>query len=82
MPSIGWTGCARCSNKRAPRRRPRISNARSLAINEPAFEDDAVSHPGRQLAADLGLRIGQFSNVAPELAEGPPKVRCLVFFPI
>ena len=52
-----------------------------LGINEPAFEDDSVSHPGRQLAADLGLRIGQFSNVAPELAEGPAESALSRFFP-
>jgi carboxyl-terminal processing protease len=52
-----------------------------MAINEPAFEDDSVSHPARQLAAELGLRIGQFSNVAPELAEGPASSALSRFFP-
>ncbi len=51
------------------------------AINEPAFEDDVVSHPARQLAADLGRRIGQFSNVAPELADGPASSALSRFFP-
>ena len=51
------------------------------AINEPAFEDDSVSHPARQLAADLGLRIGQFSNVAPELADGPASSALSRFLP-
>ena len=51
------------------------------AINEPAFEDDVVSHPARQLAADLGLRIGQFLNVAPELADGPAMSALSRFFP-
>ncbi|HEY0467856.1 MAG TPA: S41 family peptidase, partial [Polyangiaceae bacterium] len=52
-----------------------------LAINEPAFEDDVVSHPARQLAADLGLRIGQFANLAPELADGPASSALSRFFP-
>jgi len=51
------------------------------AINDPAFEDDSVSHPARTLAADLGLRIGQFSKVAPELAEGPASSALSRFFP-
>jgi carboxyl-terminal processing protease len=52
-----------------------------LAINEPAFEDDLVSHPARQLAADLGRRIGQFVNLAPELADGPASSALSRFFP-
>ncbi|HKO46451.1 MAG TPA: S41 family peptidase [Polyangiaceae bacterium] len=51
------------------------------AINEPAFEDDIVSHPARHLAADLGRRIGQFANVAPELADGPASSALSRFFP-
>jgi len=51
------------------------------AINEPAFEDDVVSHPARQLAAALGLRIGQFLNLAPELADGPASSALSRFFP-
>jgi len=51
------------------------------AINEPAFEDDVVSHPARQLAAALGLRIGQFLNAAPELADGPASSALSRFFP-
>jgi carboxyl-terminal processing protease len=52
-----------------------------LAINEPAFEDDVVSHPARQLAADLGRRIGQFLNAAPELADGPASSALARFLP-
>jgi carboxyl-terminal processing protease len=52
-----------------------------LAINDPAFEDDVVSHPARQLAADLGRRIGQFANLAPELADRPASSALSRFFP-
>ncbi|MES1173825.1 MAG: S41 family peptidase [Myxococcales bacterium] len=51
------------------------------AINAPAFEDEVVSHPARQLAADLGLRIGQFVNLSPELGDGPASAALSRFFP-
>jgi carboxyl-terminal processing protease len=52
-----------------------------LAVNEPAFEDDVVSQRARQLAADLGRRIGQFASVAPELADGPASSALSRIFP-
>jgi len=61
---------------------PRVQFQRALAaITEPAFEDDTVSHPARQLAATLGSRIGQFGNVAPALAEGPANSALSRFLP-
>ena len=51
------------------------------AINEPAFEDEVVSRPARELAAELGLRIGQFLNVAPELADASASAALSRFFP-
>ncbi len=51
------------------------------AINAPAFEDEVVSHPARQLAADLGSRIGQFARVAPDLADAPASAALARFFP-
>ena len=51
------------------------------AIHEPAFDDEVASRPARQLAADLGLRIGQFLNVAPELADPSANAALSRFFP-
>ena len=51
------------------------------AINAPAFEDEVVSHPARQLAADLGLRIGQFAHVAPDFADDSASAALSRFFP-
>jgi carboxyl-terminal processing protease len=60
---------------------PSLFEHARLAITEPAFEDDVVSHPARQLAADLGSRIGQFQGVAPELADSPASSALARFFP-
>jgi carboxyl-terminal processing protease len=58
----------------------RISSALA-AINQPAFEDDVAARPARQSAADLGLRIGQFLNVAPEIADASASAALARFFP-
>ena len=77
-----WVDGLRAVFEQARTEAPSVHFPRALlAINEPAFEDDVVSHPARQLAADLGQRIGQFSNVAPELAEGPASSALSRFFP-
>ncbi|HEX3776215.1 MAG TPA: S41 family peptidase [Polyangiaceae bacterium] len=58
------------------------SLSRALAgVNEPAFEDESVSHPARVLAADLGTRIGQFAGVAPELGDESAGAALSRFFP-
>ena len=77
-----WVDGLRAVFEQARTEAPPTHFQRALsAINEPAFEDESVSHPARQLAADLGLRIGQFSNVAPELADGPASSALSRFFP-
>ncbi|MEI9937208.1 MAG: S41 family peptidase [Pseudomonadota bacterium] len=77
-----WVDGLRAVFEQARAEAPPAHFRRALAaINEPAFEDDIVSHPARQLAADLGLRIGQFLNVAPELADGPASNALSRFFP-
>jgi carboxyl-terminal processing protease len=77
-----WVDGLRAVFERARTEAPRSGVQRALlAINEPAFEDESVSHAARQLAADLGLRIGQFSSVAPELADGPASSALSRFFP-
>ena len=77
-----WVDGLRAEFEQARTQAPSAPFQRALsAINEPAFEDDAVSHPARRLAADLGLRIGQFSKVAPELADGPASNALSRFFP-
>ncbi|HEY5374036.1 MAG TPA: S41 family peptidase [Polyangiaceae bacterium] len=58
----------------------RFSSALS-GVTEPAFEDELVAHPARQLAADLGLRVGQFLKAAPELADAPASAALSRFFP-
>lgn len=77
-----WVDGLRAVFEQARVEAPHVHLQRALAaINEPAFEDDSVSHPARQLAADLGSRIGQFSNAAPELAEGPASSASSRFLP-
>ena len=77
-----WVDGLRAVFEQARVEAPRVHFQRALAaINEPAFEDDAVSHPARQLAADLGSRIGQFANAAPELADGPASSALSRFLP-
>ncbi|HEY4102471.1 MAG TPA: S41 family peptidase [Polyangiaceae bacterium] len=59
-----------------------VSVSRALAgVNEPAFEDESVSHPARQLAAELGTRIGQFAGVAPGLGDESAGAALSRFFP-
>jgi len=74
----GLRGVFEQARAEAPPAPARLALAR---INEPAFEDDVVSHPARELAADLGRRIGQFSSVAPELADSPASNALSRFFP-
>ncbi len=50
-------------------------------ITEPAFEDEEVARPARQLAADLGRRVGEFAKVAPALADAPASAALARFFP-
>ncbi len=77
-----WVDDLRSVFEKARSEAPSVSFARALAgINEPAFEDELVSHPARQLAAELGLRIGQFVSVAPELGDGPAGAALSRFFP-
>ncbi|HYQ03844.1 MAG TPA: S41 family peptidase [Polyangiaceae bacterium] len=77
-----WVDGLRAVFEQARVEAPRVHFQRALsAINEPAFEDDAVSHPARQLAADLGSRIGQFTLAAPELVDGPASSALSRFFP-
>src|SRR6478609_181090 len=50
-----WVDGLRAVFEQARVEAPRVHFQRALsAINEPAFEDDAVSHPARELASDLG----------------------------
>jgi len=61
---------------------PAASFARALAaVSEPAFEDEAVSHPARLFAGDLGKRIGQFASASPALGDGPAGAALSRFFP-
>jgi len=61
---------------------PGVSFSRALAgVNEPAFEDELVSHPARQLAAELGVHIGQFASAAPELGDASAGAALSRFFP-
>ena len=77
-----WVDGLRGVFEQARTEAPPAPQKRALAaINEPAFEDDVVSHPARRLAADLGLRIGQFLQVAPELADGPANSALARFLP-
>jgi carboxyl-terminal processing protease len=45
-----------------------VASAIELA-SSPIFEDDPVSRSGRELAADLGRRIGALASTLPELGE-------------
>jgi len=77
-----WVDGLRAVFEQARVEAPRAHFQRALSgINEPAFEDDSVLHPARQLAADLGVRIGQFTLAAPELADGPASSALSRFFP-
>jgi carboxyl-terminal processing protease len=77
-----WVDGLRAVFEQSRMEAPKVHLPRAFAaINEPAFEDDAVSHPARRLAADLGRRIGQFGRVAPELADGPASSALSRFFP-
>jgi carboxyl-terminal processing protease len=77
-----WVDELRGVFEKARSEAPPVSFAHALAgVNEPAFEDELVSRPGRRLAAELGLRIGQFVSVAPELGEGSAGAALSRFFP-
>jgi carboxyl-terminal processing protease len=77
-----WVDDLRGVFEKARSEAPPVSFSRALAgINEPAFEDELVSHPARQLAAELGIHIGQFASVAPELGDASASVALSRFFP-
>ena len=77
-----WVDSLRSVFEKARSEAPSVSFSRALAgINEPAFEDELVSHPARQLAAELGVRIGQFVSVAPEVGDDSAGAALSRFFP-
>jgi carboxyl-terminal processing protease len=77
-----WVDDLRGVFEKARSEAPVVSFSHALAgISEPAFEDELVSRPARQLAADLGLRIGQFASAAPELGEESAGAALSRFFP-
>ncbi len=77
-----WVDSLRSVFEQARSEAPAARFASALAqVNEPSFEDDAVSRPARQLAADLGLRVGQFLKAVPEVADGPASAALSRFFP-
>jgi carboxyl-terminal processing protease len=77
-----WVDELRSVFEKARSEAPAVSRARALAgVNEPAFEDELVSRPARQLASELGLRIGQFVSVAPELGDASAAAALSRFFP-
>jgi carboxyl-terminal processing protease len=77
-----WVDGLRGVFEQARSEAPPVRFSRALAgITEPAFEDEVVAHPARQLAADLGLRVGQFSKAAPALGDAPASAALSRFFP-
>ena len=77
-----WVDGLRGVFEQARSEAPRVRFETALRnITAPAFEDEVVSHPARQLAADLGQRIGQFSNVAPQLADASASAALSRFLP-
>jgi len=77
-----WVDGLRSVFEKARSEAPKVSVSRALAgINEPAFEDELVSHPARQLATELGLRIGQFAKLAPALGDDSAGAALSRFFP-
>jgi carboxyl-terminal processing protease len=77
-----WVDDLRGVFEKARSEAPAVTYSRALAgINEPAFEDELVSHPARQLAAELGVHIGQFVSVAPELGDASASAALSRFFP-
>ena len=77
-----WVDGLRGVFEQARAEAPSVRFARALAgITEPAFEDEEVARPARQLAADLGRRVGEFAKVAPAIADGPASAALSRFFP-
>ncbi|MEO8904644.1 MAG: S41 family peptidase [Polyangiaceae bacterium] len=77
-----WVDGLRSVFEQARAEAPSVRFARALAgITEPAFEDEQVARPARQLAADLGRRVGEFAKVAPAIADGPASAALSRFFP-
>ena len=77
-----WVDDLRSVFEKSRSEAPAVPLAHALAgINEPAFEDELVSHPARQLAAELGVHIGQFMGIAPELADDSASAALSRFFP-
>ena len=77
-----WVDGLRSVFEQARSEAPSVKFLRALsAVNQPAFEDEVVSRPARELAADLGLRVGQFLNTAPEFADAPASAALSRFFP-
>jgi carboxyl-terminal processing protease len=77
-----WVDGLRSVFEQARSEAPAVRYSSALgAINAPAFEDEVLSHPARQLAADLGQRIGQFVTFSPALADGPASAALSRFFP-
>ncbi len=77
-----WVDGLRSVFEQARSDAPPTRYARALAeVNEASFEDEAATRPARQLAAELGLRVGQFLEAAPEIAEGPASAALSRLFP-
>lgn len=77
-----WVDELRGVFEKARSEAPGVSFSRALAgISEPAFDDELVSHPARQLAAELGVRIGQFASAAPEVGDASASAALSRFFP-
>lgn len=77
-----WVDGLRSVFEQARAEAPRIDYRRAFqAVNEPAFEDEVQSHSARELARDLGHRIGQFSKAAPERADVSADAALARFFP-
>ncbi|HEY3666609.1 MAG TPA: hypothetical protein VGL19_11435, partial [Polyangiaceae bacterium] len=77
-----WVDGLRSVFEQARAEAPAVSFRRALSgVTEPAFEDELVARPARQLAGDLGRRLGQFLKAAPELADAPASAALARFFP-
>lgn len=58
-----WVESLRRDFDRAAKQAPRLSRARTFALNtRGVFQDDPVTRPARQLAVLLGTRVGSFAK--------------------
>lgn len=58
-----WVESLRHDFETAEKRAPRMSRARAFALDSRGiFQDDPVTRPSRQLAVELGTRVGSFAR--------------------